>query len=159
MVGNGEQVETIAGRLVAGDSPAGAGQDIDYEPDLPICTPRTSAVLSLTDDRGKVTAARRPPARRATSDVLTLSVRGLEPGDGILLSTYRSDGVEIATRAEPVAVGIPDDNLDGVAQVCGTRCHRGAGSRWPCSPRRGWSHPASSMRELMARQFLKSTRD
>jgi IMP cyclohydrolase len=106
VLGNGEQVSTIADRLARGDRPETAVQGIDYEPDPPIHTPRISAVVSLSDESVCVTSARRPAGRRGDTDVRTLTARGLEPGDALTVCTYRSDGVDVRADAVPIEVAI-----------------------------------------------------
>jgi IMP cyclohydrolase len=115
--GNGEQVATVAGRLAAGQEPAEALDGLDYEPDPPVFTPRLTVVADA-HPAGPVWfgAARRSPGGRTATDRLTLRVSGLEPGQGVLMTTYRSDGTEIATGAPftEVRVTSPDraDLLD-----------------------------------------------
>ena len=71
---------------------------LEYEPDPPIFTPRitVAADLRLGQDAW-FGAARRSAAGRSATDVLTLAVRGLGPGDAVLMTTYRSDGQQVAT--------------------------------------------------------------
>ncbi|MER5736419.1 IMP cyclohydrolase [Streptomyces sp. NPDC002262] len=96
--GNGEQVAAVADRLDSGEHPALALDGLDYEPDPPIFTPRLTVVA---DGRGSgpawFGAARHSAGARAETNRLTLRVDGLEPGEGVLMTTYRSDGQEIAT--------------------------------------------------------------
>ena len=102
VLGNGEQVSQVAERLLAGAAPAVALDGLEYEPDPPIRTSRITALLSRLDPFGDVTvlgAARPSAGARLTSNVTTLTVRGLEPGEGVLLTTYRSDGTDVAVAA------------------------------------------------------------
>ncbi|MEU9788217.1 IMP cyclohydrolase [Streptomyces phaeochromogenes] len=98
--GNGEQVATITERLTDGASPAAALDQLDYEPDPPIFTPRISVVVDL-DGPGTAWfgAARRSLSGRSASNRLTVAVTELEPGDCVLMTTYVSDGREIVTGA------------------------------------------------------------
>ncbi|WP_307530858.1 IMP cyclohydrolase [Streptomyces umbrinus] len=48
VLGNGEQVATIAERLTGGALPVAALDQLDYEPDPPIFTPRISVSLAWT---------------------------------------------------------------------------------------------------------------
>ncbi|MFC1420839.1 IMP cyclohydrolase [Streptacidiphilus cavernicola] len=103
--GNGEQVGAVAARLAAGLRPAEALDGLDYEPDPPIFTPRLTAVVengAVGDGAVWFGAARRSAAGRAATDRMTLRVEGLRAGEGVLMTTYRSDGVEVAT-GEPYA--------------------------------------------------------
>jgi IMP cyclohydrolase len=96
--GNGDQVDTVADRLEAGQGAADALGGLDYEPDPPIFTPRLTVVAD-THPAGPAWfgAARHSASGRTATDRLTLRVSGLEPGEGVLMTTYRSDGTEIAT--------------------------------------------------------------
>jgi IMP cyclohydrolase len=97
--GNGEQVARVAARLAAGQPPAAALDDLAYEPDPPIHTPRITAVVDRRTGRAWLGAARRAsaPARREAADVTVTAFGALAPGDCVLLGTYRSDGVTVAT--------------------------------------------------------------
>lgn len=95
--GNGEQVATVADRLDHGQHPALALDGLDYEPDPPIYTPR----LTVIADGGRAWfgAARRSSGGRAAANRLTLQVAEPAPGEGVLMTTYCSDGREIAAAA------------------------------------------------------------
>ncbi len=105
--GNGEQVAQVAELLEAGRTPAEAMAGLAYEPDPPIFTPRLTVAVDLRpegrDDpsgAGPVAwfgAARRSRGGRTAPDLLTLAVRGLAPGDAVLITTYRSDGQRVET--------------------------------------------------------------
>ncbi|MEU9607717.1 IMP cyclohydrolase [Streptomyces sp. NPDC048057] len=74
---------------------------LEYEPDPPIHTPRITVVVDLRAGREAwFGGARRSRGGRAAADVVTLAVRDLEPGDAVLMRTYRSDGQRVET-AEP----------------------------------------------------------
>lgn len=98
--GNGEQVDAVADRLAVGQPPSQALEDLDYEPDPPIFTPRLTVVAD--GERAWFGAARRSVAGRTGTDRLTLRVEGLRAGEGVLMTTYRSDGHTVAT-GEPYA--------------------------------------------------------
>ena len=108
--GNGEQVAEVAELLDAGRTPAEAMAGLAYEPDPPIFTPRITVAVDLRPegradaaagaDAGPVAwfgAARRSRGGRTAPDLLTLAVRGLAPGDAVLITTYRSDGQRVET--------------------------------------------------------------
>jgi IMP cyclohydrolase len=97
--GNGEQVATVANRLTVGQTPALALDGLDYEPDPPIFTPRLTVIADRRDD-GPVWfgAARHSGSGRAATNRMTLQVSDLRPGEGVLMTTYRSDGERIATN-------------------------------------------------------------
>ncbi|MFG3257315.1 IMP cyclohydrolase [Streptomyces sp. NPDC048172] len=96
--GNGEQVATVSDRLRDGRRPVEALGGLEYEPDPPIFTPRITVVADLRAGREAwFGAARRSRGGRTAADVLTLAVRDLEPGDAVLMTTYRSDGRTVAT--------------------------------------------------------------
>ncbi|AUG80674.1 hypothetical protein CFP65_6001 [Kitasatospora sp. MMS16-BH015] len=98
--GNGEQVAVVADRLEAGQGPGEALADLAYEPDPPIFTPRITVVADRAGELAWFGAARRSRGGRTATDLLTLAVRELAPGDAVLMTTYRSDGEQVAT-AEP----------------------------------------------------------
>ncbi|MFD7864039.1 IMP cyclohydrolase [Streptomyces sp. NPDC057682] len=95
--GNGEQVAQVAGRLDKDIAPAESLGGLEYEPDPPIRTSRITALLSRDGGRTAVFGAARPSrGSRTSSNVMTLTVRDLEPGEAVLLTTYRSDGSTVA---------------------------------------------------------------
>ncbi|MFJ8042539.1 IMP cyclohydrolase [Kitasatospora sp. NPDC096147] len=115
MLGNGEQVGQVAERLRGGAAPVVALSGLEYEPDPPIRTSRITALISRDGERAVLGAAR--PSRaagrgagRLSSNVMTLAVDELQPGEGVLLTTYRSDGREVAVAApyDEVAVTAGD---------------------------------------------------
>ncbi|WP_329560810.1 IMP cyclohydrolase [Kitasatospora sp. NBC_01266] len=96
--GNGEQVAAVSDRLQEGRTPAEALAGLEYEPDPPIFTPRITVAVDLGSGQDAwFGAARRSAGGRASADLLTLAVRGLEPGDAVLMTTYRSDGQQVTT--------------------------------------------------------------
>lgn len=106
VVGNGEQVRTVAERLAAGQGPADALTGLSFEPDPPLCTPRITTVF----DRARpstvhLSTAFRSASGRPEGDVLTLTATGLRPGEGLLLTTYRSDGLNFAAPPAPLSFG------------------------------------------------------
>ena len=91
--GNGAQVSTVAERLGQGVQPSVALDDLENEPDDPIYTDRITAIMQRPLGQLAVMgAARRSLGARSTSNIITMTVRALEPGDAVLLTTYRSDG-------------------------------------------------------------------
>jgi IMP cyclohydrolase len=97
--GNGEQVGTVFDRLFAGQPPAVALDELSYEPDPPIYTPRITAVTSRADGTVWLGAARRPSGARTRADVTVTSVREISVSDALMISTYRSDGTSVAVAA------------------------------------------------------------
>ncbi|MFE0458410.1 IMP cyclohydrolase [Kitasatospora sp. NPDC058965] len=98
--GNGEQVATVADRLADGLAAPLALDELDYEPDPPIHTPRLTVVADFAPGtRTWYGAARHSAGARPDTDRLLLSVGALAPGEGVLLTTYRSDGEQVATGA------------------------------------------------------------
>ncbi|MHA6763379.1 IMP cyclohydrolase [Streptacidiphilus sp. PAMC 29251] len=112
--GNGEQVDTVAGRLTQGQPPQQALDGLDYEPDPPIFTPRLTVVVDGA--QAWFGAARRSPSGRTATDRMTLRVGELGPGEGVLATTYRSDGSAVATGAPWVefrtSAGADEDLLE-----------------------------------------------
>ncbi|WP_344440636.1 IMP cyclohydrolase [Kitasatospora nipponensis] len=104
--GNGEQVATVADRLAGEQPPAVALDGLDYEPDPPIFTPRLTVVVDgRAGDRIWFGAARRSAGRRTGTDRLTLRIGEPAPGEGVLMTTYRSDGRQVATGDPFTEVG------------------------------------------------------
>jgi len=96
--GNGEQVAVVSDRLRESGRPAEAMGGLEYEPDPPIFTPRITVAADLRSGREAwFGAARRSRGGRTSADGLTLVVRDLAPGDAVLVTTYRSDGRQVAT--------------------------------------------------------------
>ena len=104
--GNGEQVATVAERLVDGQPPQSALDGLDYEPDPPLFTPRLTVVADSRDAGcAWLGAARRSGGGRVAADRLTLRVGQLAPGEGVLMTTYQSDGQQPATGVPFTEVG------------------------------------------------------
>ncbi|MFB8211138.1 IMP cyclohydrolase [Streptomyces sp. NPDC056010] len=115
--GNGEQVAAVAGRLDSGEVPALALDGLDYEPDPPIFTPRLTAVADGgPGGRAWFGAARHSDGERAATDRLTLEVGGLEPGEGVLMTTYRSDSDGIRTGDPFAEVRVAAGDRDGLLE-------------------------------------------
>ena len=111
VLGNGEQVSEVTERLRKGAGPAEALGGLEYEPDPPIRTSRITALLSRDGGRTAVLGAARPSSgTRPTSNVMTLTVQDLEPGEAVLLTTYQSDGrtVSVAAPFHETAVAARD---------------------------------------------------
>jgi IMP cyclohydrolase len=101
--GNGSQVDPVADRIVAGATPSAAVEDLEYEPDPPIFTPRITAVVS-DDDRVWLAAAHRGSIDRSSADTIVTRVGALAPGEGMLLSTYSGPVAEPITNRTPVPI-------------------------------------------------------
>jgi IMP cyclohydrolase len=95
VLGNGAQVGTVAHRLAQGWPPLAALDDLEYEPDPPIWTPRITAVTDRRTGRCWLGAARRSQGERTGTDVTVTALGDLAAGDAVLLSTYESDGSTI----------------------------------------------------------------
>lgn len=83
IVGNGDQVTTVAEALVQGGSFEQALRTRAVEEDPPIWTPRISAIVS----EGKLTLS-----KIAKNGHAFFEAAPLEPGAGLCLHTYRGDG-------------------------------------------------------------------
>ncbi|WP_037908489.1 IMP cyclohydrolase [Actinacidiphila yeochonensis] len=98
--GNGEQVAVVAGRLAGGEPTRDALDGLDYEPDPPVFTPRITVVAGgPTGGEAWFGAARRSSGKRAATDRMTLRVADADPGEGVLVTTYRSDVRTVETGA------------------------------------------------------------
>jgi len=118
VLGNGEQVSQVTARLLAGAAATVALGGLEYEPDPPIRTSRITALVSREGSVAVLGAARPSSGSRHAANVMTLTVRDLEPGEGILLTTYRSDGTEVATAAPFDEVSVTaQDNLQLLEQI------------------------------------------
>ncbi|POX42486.1 hypothetical protein C3488_36755 [Streptomyces sp. Ru72] len=115
--GNGEQVATVADRVAGGLPLPLALGGLDYEPDPPIFTPRLTVIAGgPTGADAWFGAARRSSLDRASTDRMTLQVSNLEPGEGILMTTYRSDGHTIATGTPFHEVRTTADNRSALLE-------------------------------------------
>ncbi|GAA2476761.1 IMP cyclohydrolase [Streptomyces longisporus] len=111
VLGNGEQVSQAAERLRAGASPTEALSGFEYEPDPPIRTSRLTALISRDSGRTTFFGAARPSrAARPTSNVMTLAVEDLQPGEAVLLTTYESDGEQVSVAAPFTEVTVDAGN-------------------------------------------------
>lgn len=101
VVGNGDQVDTVAARLSA-VGPAEAVQGIEYEPDPPLRTPRITVIAPRTDEGPVLVAGSRAsvldPER---THVSTVTVNDLAVGSGLLTTTYRSADRQVLTTSQP----------------------------------------------------------
>lgn len=106
VVGNGDHVETVAERLAQGGQPADACVEITFEPDPPLCTPRITTIINRVDaDVVHMSTAFKSASARPEGDVLTLSAKALRPGEGLLLTTYRSDATAFQAPPVPMSFG------------------------------------------------------
>jgi len=103
VLGNGSQVDPVADRIAAGAVPSAALEELEYEPDPPIFTPRITAVVA-DDDRVWLAAAHRGSAERESADTIVTRAGELAVGDGLLLSTYRGAVSEPVTNRVPVPI-------------------------------------------------------
>jgi IMP cyclohydrolase len=87
----------VAQRLDGGQAPAAALAGLCYEPDSPIFTPRITAVVDRSNARAWLGAARHPVGLREGADNTIVELAEMTPGDGVLLSTYVSDGNTVKT--------------------------------------------------------------
>jgi IMP cyclohydrolase len=109
--GNGDQVSQVTDKLLGGASAVDSLSGLEYEPDPPIRTSRITILLARDGGRTAVLGAARPSrAARQTTNVMTLTVSSLEPGEAALLTTYQSDGktVSVGEPFEEVTVKAVD---------------------------------------------------
>lgn len=112
--GNGAQVSTVAERLAQGQPPAVALDDLEHEPDEPIFTDRITAVMRRPlGNMAILGAARRSIVGRLSSGIVTMTVRDMEPGNAVLLTTYHSDG-QVIEGGQPF-IEARTDARDGAA--------------------------------------------
>ena len=100
---NGSQTDPVADRLEAGAAPAVALEDLEYEGDPPIFTPRITAVIS-DDAHVWLGVAHRGSADRASSDTSVTRLGELAVGEGMLLSTSRGPVATPVTNTGPVPI-------------------------------------------------------
>ena len=103
VVGNGNQVDTIASKLES-MSPPEAVQGIEYEPDPPLRTPRITLVAPRQAGSAPVyvSAARASALDPASTRLSCLTVNDLTEGVGVLTTTYSTSGAGIDTSRPPV---------------------------------------------------------
>lgn len=94
--GNGVQIVEVAARLAKGAPPASALEELSYEPDPPIFTPRITAIVDRATGRAWFGAARRAGTESEAADTVAVRLGELEPGHAVLLTTYESDGQDVA---------------------------------------------------------------
>ena len=94
--GNGEQVSQVAARLAGGTPPGSALEELGYEPDPPIFTPRITAIVERATGHAWFGAARRAGAEYEGTDTVVVKPGELAAGRAVLLSTYESDGEQVA---------------------------------------------------------------
>jgi IMP cyclohydrolase len=111
--GNGEQVSQVSERLRSGAPAADSLGGLEYEPDPPIRTSRITALLARDGHTAILGAARPSSGSRQSTNVITLTVTALEPGEAVLMTTYRSDGetVMVADPFEETTVSAQDGNI------------------------------------------------
>lgn len=101
VVGNGDQVTTVACALEAGGSFEDALRSRSVEEDPPIWTPRITALLSSNSVR---------LSRIGRLGHAFFEAAPLSPGEGLCMHTYRGDGNPIAVFAEdPYPVRLSGD--------------------------------------------------
>ncbi len=102
VVGNGDQVDTIASRLES-MSPPEAVQSIEYEPDPPLRTPRITLVAPRQAGAPVyVSSARASVLDPESTRLSCLTVSDLPQGVGVLTTTYFTSGAGIDTSRPPV---------------------------------------------------------
>ncbi|MFF5372463.1 IMP cyclohydrolase [Streptomyces sp. NPDC013187] len=114
--GNGEQVTEVAARLAKGLAPGSALEDLSYEPDPPIYTPRITAVVDRVGQRSWFGAARRPEGERESADTTVVALGNLAPGQAVVLSTYQSDGDTISTARRHLEVSTDAQDADALLE-------------------------------------------
>ncbi|EKX61102.1 hypothetical protein Sipo8835_27110 [Streptomyces ipomoeae] len=112
--GNGEQVTEVAARLAKGLAPGSALEDLSYEPDPPIWTPRITAVVDRVGHRSWFGAARRPEDERESADTTVVAVGDLAPGQAVMLSTYQSDGDTVSTARRHLDLSTTAQDADAL---------------------------------------------
>lgn len=105
VLSNGTQTDPVADRLAGGAPPSVALEDLEYEGDPPIYTPRITAVVD-TREQVWLSAAHRGSDDRASSDTIVTRVGALEVGDGVLLSTYSGPVADPITNRIPVSITV-----------------------------------------------------
>lgn len=112
---NGTQTDSVADRLAGGAPPSVALEQLEYEGDPPIYTPRITAVVD-SQDQVWVAAAHRGSDRRASSDTIVTRVGALKTGDGVLLTTYSGPVAEPVTNRIPVSITVTAASHTDLAQ-------------------------------------------
>lgn len=119
VIGNGDQVVPLSESLAAGVEPLAAFSAYQFEPDPPIFTPRIWLVTRTTDRPELLFGAAVRNARGTDeADHVAWAVAGLQPGDGVLLTTYEGTAAEVTTSRAPVDFAFsadgPQSLLDGL---------------------------------------------
>ena len=95
----------VAETLAAGRTERDAWQDHTFEPDPPIWIPRIWMVTRSGTDEVVLGWARRAAGGHTYRGLLM--VERIEPGYGLLLSTYDGTADDVRTCARPRDIGIP----------------------------------------------------
>lgn len=130
VVGNGDQVEVVAGRLNAGQPPAQALMDLQYEPDPPLYTSRITTVVSRDGGVAVLGAARHSAFDREAANVMAVTIAGLGEGEAVLWTTYQSSEGKVSTAAPYLEVttdaGTAEDLCDQLWEALPTSLRVGA---------------------------------
>lgn len=94
LVSNGDQTRTICDALAAGGSFDSALETREREPDAPNYTPRISAMIELEGERSRLSMSilKANAVDPAQTDRITFRPATPQPGLGLGLTTYQSDG-------------------------------------------------------------------
>ena len=103
VLSNGTQTDPVADRLASGAPVAVALEDLEYEGDPPIYTPRITIVVD-SESRVWLGAAHRGSEGRASADTFVTRPGALGAGEGLLLSTYSGPVAEPVTNRIPVSI-------------------------------------------------------
>ena len=110
IVTNGDQTDTIAEALHAGGNFIDALMTRCYEPDEPHCTPRISALLTLSPDAYAYQLSILKRAQLTDGCVREYFCYPGQPGAGHLIHTYAHDGNPLPSFCtEPVCVRLDTD--------------------------------------------------
>jgi IMP cyclohydrolase len=106
VVGNGGQVVPVAEALQAGRAVPDAWRQHSYEPDSPIFTPRIWLVHNHDARTDAIVGYVRRGREGAGADHVAWAAETVEPGTGILMTTYAGTEAEVVTTTAPEDVRV-----------------------------------------------------
>lgn len=116
VVGNGEQVATIAEGLAAGKPLTAIALEHTYEPDAPIFTPRIWVAREIAQEVTHIGFAQRSARPDGGTNHVTWSVDGITEASGALMTTYSGDTATIVGATHPIDVAIEASSSDELAR-------------------------------------------
>lgn len=104
VIGNGDQVEVIANALASGESLTDSAAKHTFEPDPPIFTSRIWLAHEEGVTASHVGFAQRSSRAGGAPNRVIWSIDDLEPGEGVLMTTYDGTSDRVTTTSQPIDI-------------------------------------------------------